>query len=121
MYLKGLRQKRVSKQWLGKKLFPPKVDERLCKKCGLPYQNGPLPKHVKDFISGNVCALVYPGSGWNRMTVKVGRWRADGRFYLSENFPPEELKDLVKAVAAAHRYIQTENARKQRFHRRRTG
>lgn len=101
-------------RWPWKKFFPPKVDERFCEKCGLNYQHGPMPKPVKEFISGNVTALVFPAGTWRgrELTVAFGRWKAPTRqFYLSQYFTHEELKDLAAVMVQTHRYLKTNKER----------
>lgn len=112
------------KKWSRKKSSTPKVDERFCSKCNNAYQHGPLPKHLEEFITGNVSAYVYPSGSWkpNGMIVKVGRWRIrSDKHFLSEVFDSDDLNDLVKSIAKAHRYIQTVKAQNRRPDRRRTG
>ena len=95
------RKKPWRKRWPLKKLWPQKVDQRFCQECGLPFLNGPLPKEIRHFQSGNVATLLLPSGDWRRrrFVVTIGRWKSSsGRFYLSEFVPDEELDDLARVV-----------------------
>ena len=96
------------KGWPWKHVFPIAVDERYCRACRLPYQNGPMPTEVNTFTSGNVAALVYPAGSWKsrQYVVKLGRWKAQTRtFYLSEYFQVEDLEDVAWVAAQARKCI----------------
>ena len=112
MYRVHKGRKTWRKRWPWRKLFPLKVDERFCRECSLPYHNGPMPEVVKQFIAGNVAALIYPAGNWGRagFVVKFGRWKAPThQFYLSEYLPAEDMRDLVKVAAQVHRYVEVRN------------
>lgn len=118
MYRVRYGRNRWRTKWPLRKWFPPVADERFCKKCGLPFQNGPQPKPVATFASGNVGAFVYPAGGWKRdqLVIQFGRWKSVGReFQLSGYVLEDDLKDLGKVTVQAHRYI----ARRRKKSRRR--
>jgi len=85
-------------RWPWKMFFIPKVNERFCRKCGMPFQDGTMPAPLDTFDKGNIASCVYPSGGYrkNEVVVRVGRLRA-GRdsFYLSEFIPLEDLNDLI--------------------------
>ncbi len=113
------------KRWPWSRMFPlRKVDERFCRECRLPYHNGPLPKEVKQFTSGNVSALIYPAGNWGHAAfcVKFGRWksRADDP-YLSPYLALEDIRDLAKVATQAHRYMDARsNKRRMPWHNKRS-
>lgn len=110
MYRIRNRRSYFRTKWPWKKFFPPRVDERFCEKCGLIYQNGPMPREVDFCTSGSVEATVFPSGTWkrNELTVTFGRCRASGRqLYLSQFFTVEELDDLLHAAVQARRYLKT--------------
>jgi hypothetical protein len=86
-------------RWPWKHLYPPVVNDRFCRGCGLPFQDGPLPREVRQYQAGNTGAIVYPAGGFGRrpgFVVRCGRWKASGsKFFLSEFIPLEELADLL--------------------------
>ena len=95
-------------KWPWKKCWPKRVDERFCRECSLPYINGPLPKEVAQFFSGNVAAFLFPAGDWRRkrFVVRIGRWKPNsGRFYLSEFVPDEELDDVEVVIAQVREYL----------------
>jgi hypothetical protein len=99
-------------RWPWKKFFPPKVDERFCEKCGLIYQYGPMPKPVREFMAGNVTALVFPAGSWRKreLTITFGRWKAPTRqFYLSHYFTHDELRELMAVAVQTDRYLKAIN------------
>ncbi len=94
-------------RWPWKRLFPPKVDERFCPKCGLPYQNGPQPKELACIPRGSVQALVYPAGGWKRdeIVVRFGKCKAIGSdIRYSEYYLVGDLDDLVETATLARKY-----------------
>ena len=108
MYRVRHRRNAWRDRWPWKWLFPPVVDERFCRTCRLPYQNGPQPKEQLVFTSGSVSALVYPAGNWHkdRMAIKFGRWQArSNTFFLSEYYSLEDLEDLTQVAAEAHEYV----------------
>jgi len=95
-------------RWPFKKWWPKKVDERFCPECSLPYVNGPLPKEIAQFHSGNVAAILFPAGDWKRerFVVTIGRWKpSSGRFYLSEFVPDEELDDVEEVTTQVREYL----------------
>ena len=95
-------------RWPVRKWWPKKVDERFCRECGLPFVQGPLPKEIRQFYSGNVAAFLFPSGDWKRerAVVRTGRWKpGSGRFYLSEFVPQDELDDLERVIAQAREYL----------------
>lgn len=95
---------RWKQRWPWSWIFRSQVNERFCRKCGLPFQDGPMPKHVQRFQKGNMCALVFPAGGFRKkeFVVRVGRWRAsNGRFFCSEYLPTEDLFDALDVLQQA--------------------
>lgn len=89
------------RRWPWRWFYRPKIDERTCRHCGLPYQNGPLPDSIHRFDVGNIGCLVFPAGGYRQheKVVRFGRWRAGrSEFYLSEFIPTEDLDDLLKVI-----------------------
>jgi hypothetical protein len=82
--------------------FLPKVNERFCPKCSMPFQDGAMPAPLDTFDKGNIAGRVYPSGGYrkNEVVIRVGRLRA-GRdsFYLSEFIPLEDLNDLIDVAS----------------------
>ncbi|MBI1315079.1 hypothetical protein GC176_27625 [bacterium] len=123
---KKTRRRRDRRHWWVRIRSPrPKVDERFCPKCQQPYQKGPTPAPVADFIHGNTGAFIYPAGKWKRdgVVVRVGRWKAyrQREFYLSEYFEFEELRDLLLAIIDAYRYLKKLRAQKRRLRDRQPG
>ncbi len=102
-------------RWPFKKWWPPRIDERFCRECSLPYHHGPVPKEVAQFHHGNVAAVLLPKAGWQeRCTVRIGRWKPfSGRYYLSEFIPSNELADLEEVIAQVREYLDEDAARQQ--------
>ena len=102
---KGWRNRWPFSRWL-----PYRLDERFCRECELPYQNGPLPDPVIQFHSGNVAAVLLPKAGWKeKFSIRLGRWKpAAGRYFLSEFIPTNELEDLEMVVAQLREYFDEE-------------
>src|SRR5262245_23061098 len=95
-------RKRWRTKWPWRWLFPLTIDERVCRRCGLPYHNGPLPKEIAKEQSGNVALIVYPAGGFRRgeTVVQVGRWSwRSGNWFHSQFIPTAELDDLFKALS----------------------
>jgi len=100
-----------------RKWFPPVIDERNCKKCRLPFQNGPQPESLKQFASGNVGGLLFPAGGWKRgqFAIQIGRWKSVGKeFQLSGFISEDDLKDVARVAAQAHKYIARRKLRSRR-------
>lgn len=117
MYRVRHRRNAWRDRWPWKWLFPPVVDERFCRTCRLPYQNGPQPKEKETFTSNNVSALVYPAGHWNKdkMVVKFGRWQSrSNAFFLSDYFSQEDLKDLARVTVQAHEYVSRGKRKRSR-------
>jgi len=117
MYRVRYGRKQWRKRWPWKWLFPLTVDERYCRECGLPYQNGPHPTENRQFRRRDVAALVYPAGGWRRgeFVIRFGRWRSQGRdYFLSQYFSPEDLEDLFPVAAQAHEYIDLQRKKRAR-------
>jgi hypothetical protein len=77
------------------------VNEKFCRKCGMPFQEGPMPKAIDRFQEGNIGAEVYPAGNFRQreVVVQFGRWKAvSGKFYLSELVPIDEIADLLAVV-----------------------
>jgi hypothetical protein len=90
-------------RWPWKWLFPLKVAERYCRKCGFPYSNR-LPAEVASYRANDVSVQVFPAGNNRRgeLVVRVGRWRSSwGRPYLSDFIPESELDDLASATSQA--------------------
>ncbi len=89
-------------RWPWKLFFFPKVNERFCPKCSMPFQDGTMPAPLATFDKGNITGCVYPSGGYrkNEVVIRVGRLRA-GRdsFYLSEFIPLEDLNDLIDVAS----------------------
>ena len=49
-------RKKWRTRWPWKWLFPLRVDDRFCPKCGLPYHNGPVPKELAAALKRNTAA-----------------------------------------------------------------
>ena len=95
-------------RWPFRIWWPPRIDERFCPKCTLPFVNGPEPEQVRQFLSGNVAAILYPSGDWKRerFVIRLGRWKpGSGRFYLSEFVPDEELDDLDEVIVQVREYF----------------
>ncbi len=108
MYRVNHARKRWRKKWPMRKWFPPVLDERHCKKCRLPFQNGPQPRVLQQFASGNVGGFLYPAGGWkrNQFALQVGRWKTIGKeFQLSGYISEDDLRDVAEVAAQAHRFI----------------
>ena len=108
MYRVRYGRKKWRTRWPWTRLFPLRVDDRFCPKCGLPYHNGPLPKEVTQFTEGNVGACIYPSGTFRRRSfaVKFGRWRSGSReLYLSDFIDAEELDDLFEVAALARDFV----------------
>ena len=78
-----------------------KINERFCRKCGLPFQEGTPPEPVLRASAGNVCVEMFPSGGFrsNDYVVTVGRCRAGGKgLYLSEFIPFSEVLDVFRAL-----------------------
>lgn len=104
MYRSRNYRSRWKSSWLWKKLFPPKVDERFCPKCRMPFHEGPFPKELDCFLAENVAVLLYPAGSWRKgeYVVRVGRWKTGSRqFYCSEFIPATELDQLIAAAQMA--------------------
>ena len=102
-------RKRWRTNWPWRWLYPLKIDERFCRKCGLPFHNGPLPKEVKRFTVENVGALLFPAGSWARgskLVIRFGRWKQGSRdFCFSEYIPSDELDDLKKVFEQVTEYF----------------
>lgn len=88
-------------RWPWRWFFLIQVNERFCRKCGMPFQDGPMPKELASFTVGDIGVLIYPAGGFRKReyVVRLGRWKASsGRFYMSEFIPTENLNDLSKAI-----------------------
>ena len=93
---------RSSRLW--KWLFPPRVDERFCSKCHMPFHDGPMPKEVSCYMADNVAVLVFPAGSWRKdeFVLRVGRWKAGGKqFYCSEFIPAADIDNLITAAVMA--------------------
>jgi hypothetical protein len=91
-------------RWPWRWLFPLKVVERYCRECGMPYNDGPLPKEVTSYRAGDVGVQVFPAGSFRRgeLVVRVGRWRSSwGKPFLSDFIPESELDDLASATLQA--------------------
>lgn len=95
-------------KWPFRKLWPPGLNDRFCKECSQPYIDGPVPKAVRSFQAGSVCAVLYPEGGFkgNRVVVRLGRWKpSGGKFYHSEYIQADEIDDLETVVAQVRDYL----------------
>lgn len=108
---KGWRNRWPFSRWL-----PYRLDERFCRECTLPYQNGPLPEPVIQFHRGNVAAVLLPKAGWKeKYSIRLGRWKpAAGRYFLSEFIPTDELEDLEMVVAQLREYLHPSDDESER-------
>lgn len=102
-------RKRWRTAWPWSWLYPLTVDERFCRKCGLPFHNGPLPREVKRFNVENVGALIFPAGSWGRgsqFAIRFGRWKQASRdFCFSEYIPSDELDNLIEVVDRVREFI----------------
>ena len=116
-------KKRWRTRWPWRWLYPLKIDERFCSRCGLPYHNGPLPQEVKRFTRGNVGAFIFPAGSWGRgakYVIRVGRWKSAGRdFSFSEYIPSEDMRDLAAVLRDTHAFLNPPTA--QRLNGKRVG
>ena len=105
--------KRWRNRWPFKMWIKPRLDERFCRECSLPYLHGPLPEEIGQFHSGNVAAVLLPKAGWKeRYTVRIGRWKPSaGRYFLSEFIPSDEVADLELVVAQLREFLDMDAAR----------
>jgi hypothetical protein len=74
----------------------------------MPFQDGPMPNETRRVDEGNIGCVVYPAGGFRKkeVVVRFGRWRAsNGRFYLSEFVPQEDLDDLLTVVTKARQLL----------------
>ena len=88
-------------RWPWSWLIQPKVNERFCPKCGLPFQDGSMPKVIDRFQVGSIGAEVFPAGTFRQKDIVVhfGRWKASsGKFFLSEFVPIDEVADLLAVV-----------------------
>jgi len=95
-------------RWPWRLFFFPQVNERFCRKCGMPFQDGPMPKEIRRIDQGNIACLVFPAGGYRKkeVVVRFGRWRAgQGKFYLSEFIPTEDLNDLFTVVSTMRAHL----------------
>ena len=100
-------------RWPWRWIFTPKVNERFCRHCGLPFQEGTMPEPIGKYQQGSIGVLVFPAGGFRQkeFVVRFGRWKASGgRFYLSEYVPTDELANLL---TVAHK-VQNELTQPQR-------
>ena len=117
MYRVRRGTKRWRKKWPLRKWFPPVLDERFCPKCRLPHQDGPMPKPLAVFTSGQMGACIYPSGGWkrNQLSIKFGRWKVVGtEFQLTGYVFADELKDLAQVTVQVRRYIRQRGDRPPR-------
>ena len=101
MYLRNQNNKRWRMNWPWRLLFPLKVDERYCRRCGKPFHEGPLPMEVKRYRDDSVEGQVFPAGGFRRreFVIRFGRWKGGSRSsYLSEFIPVDELDSLLRVV-----------------------
>lgn len=97
-------------RWPWRWLFPPRINERFCRECGLPYQDGPRPKQVGHFQDDCVSALVFPAGSYRRgdLAVRFGRWvKSHGEPHLSELIPLAELDSLLTVIQHIQDEYQT--------------
>ena len=102
-------------RWPWRLMFPPKVKESLCRRCGLPFQDGPQPNPIRQFEDDCVAAIVYPAASfWSKkVTVCFGRWtRSSGQPRLSEYIPLEEVDSVLKVARQVQEQYQ-KNARRR--------
>ena len=117
MYRVRYGRKRWRTKWPLRKWFPPVVDERLCKKCGLPHQDGPPPKHQNSFAFGQMGGYAYPSGGSKRreLAFEFGRVKQFGNNFKLLHFVPEDdLDDLLEVVTQARAYRDLKGKRKAR-------
>ncbi len=95
-------------RWPFRKWFPPRIDERFCTGCSLPYLNGSVPEKVREFQSGNVAAILYPSGDYRRerLVIQLGRWKPGaGRWFLSTYISEEEVEDLDEVIVQVREYL----------------
>ncbi len=108
MYRSRNYRSRWRSSWLWTRLFPPRVDERFCTKCRMPFHDGPMPKEVSCFMADNVAVLVFPAGNWRKdeFVLRVGRWKAGGKqFYCSEFIPAADIDSLITAAVMAKKEL----------------
>jgi hypothetical protein len=104
MYRSRNYRSRWRSSWPWNRLLPPRVDERFCQKCRMPFHDGPMPKELTSFLADNVAVLVFPAGSWRKeeFVIRVGRWRAGGKqFYCSEFIPAADIDSLIAAAVMA--------------------
>ena len=116
------RVRRKGKQWMNRWpwrwVFPKLIDERYCSGCGLPYQNGPMPREEASYTSHSVCAIRYPAGGFRKheSVFKIGRWKGGGTgFYFSEFIPMDDLDDVLLVLCELKDARNLENKTPQKL------
>ena len=102
-------------RWPFRIWWPPKMDERFCSQCSLPYINGPQPQEIEQFCAGNVAAILFPSGDWKRerCSIRFGRWRPSaGKWFFSEFIPDEEFDDLEQVIVQVRDYFAERAVRK---------
>ncbi len=117
MYRSRNYRSRWKSNWLWNWLNPPRVDERFCSKCRMPFHDGPMPKEALSFTVDNVAVLVFPAGGWRKeeFVIRVGRWKAGGKqFYCSEFIPADDIDSLIAAAVKAKEELPSHRTRARR-------
>ena len=117
MYRVRYGRKRWRTKWPLRKWFPPRVDERFCRKCGLPHQDGPHPEPEESFATGHAGGYAYPSGGWKRgqLAFKFGRFKPFGdNLKLSQYVLEDDLDDLLEVVTQALAYRDLKGKKKTR-------
>jgi hypothetical protein len=108
MYRSRNQQKRWQRKRPWKYFISPRVDERFCPECRMPYHEGPLPKEVAQFNSDSVTVFIFPAGGWRKgeYVIRLGRWKAGRKqLFASEFIPDQEIPQLLEVVELARKEI----------------
>lgn len=93
-------------------LFPVKIRETKCPKCGSPYLEHPDREPTHRFVSQNIELMLYATYrfGGRYFSVRVGAWRnSPNGFYLAQLMEQHELIELLSVVREAMEFIAEKN------------
>lgn len=91
-------------RWPWRLLFHAAINERVCPRCGLPYQDGALPEPEYLVEKGSLALCRYPAGSFRpkERVLRFVRWRSGSyRLYMSEFIPMEEFDCLREIVDEA--------------------